>query len=221
MTVFRSPRAHAAVLAAALLALVGHFAMTLLFLTPPNPLRMALQDTVNGYMTPWFGQRWELFAQPVQHSRVLLIACQSAGEAVPVEPHWYDVTAPLLDGKYTYRLTPADRLHRAVQAATSQVFREHRPLVDKMRSKPEVFADDLARIDDQDVKRSELGRRLVARIASAECDRLHGPGRTIAVKARILLVSPPAFSHRTAPDRDGKATIVDLPWQSHQTVAAL
>ena len=107
---------HAVALAAVLLVLTVHFGMTLLYLTPATPLKQALGGLPDRYMSPYFEQRWELFApQPVKNSRYLLVACRAVDEPPVGEPVWHDLTRPLLDSKYALRITPADRLHRAVQ----------------------------------------------------------------------------------------------------------
>lgn len=213
-------RAHRAVLGVALAALTFHFGMTLLYLTPTNPIRMALSDPMEGYMLPWFEQRWELFApSPVGATRTLLVACRTDEDEA--DPPWHDVSGALLDAKYRYRITPADRLQRAVQAATGMIFPTKRPLVDKMRSRPEDFEEDLSRLDSLQSERRQVGERVLARVASADCDHRLGQGRTTAVRARILLREAPPYSRRTDDDRTGEVKVLELDWQPYQRVAGL
>lgn len=208
-------RAHRITLGLALAALTFHFGMTLLYLTPTNPIRMAVAGPVESYMLPWFEQRWELFApSPVGPSRFLLVACRTREDEV--DPPWHDLSSALLEAKYRYRITPADRLQRAVQAATGMIFPAKRPLVDKMRTRPGDFQEDLARIDEVEGSRRQVGERVVARLASADCDRRHGEGRTIAVRGRIVLRESPPYSRRTEDDRAGEVKVVDLDWQPYQ-----
>jgi hypothetical protein len=204
-----------------LAALAFHFGMTLLYLTPINPIKMAAERPIAAYMLPWFEQRWELFApSPANMSRYLLVACRT-GES-EADPPWHDVTSPLLEAKYAYRVTPADRLHRAVQAATALVLGMNRPVIDKMRSRPDEFKDDLVAVDQNDKTRFGIGERTLARIGSQHCDRLHGPGRTTQVRARIVLRDLPPYSRRTDDERSGKVRVYDLEWQPYQQgVAAL
>jgi hypothetical protein len=208
------------VLGLAVAGLAVHFGMTLLYLTPVNPIKMAVDRQVSSYMLPWFEQRWELFApEPANMSRYLLISCRTDdGDA---DPPWHDVTSPLLDAKYSYRVTPADRLHRAVQAATGMVLGSRRPAVEKMRARPDEFKDDLAQIERVDRSRYEMGERTLTRLGSAECDRLYGTGRTAAVRARIVMRDAPPYSRRTDGDRTGDVKVFDLDWHPHQPVAAL
>lgn len=204
-----------------LAALTFHFGMTLLYLTPVNPIKMATEGPIAAYMLPWFEQRWELFApSPASTSRVLLVACRTQdGEA---DPPWHDVTTPLLEAKYAYRVTPSDRLHRVVQAATAMVLGLKRPIIDKMRARPDDFKDDLIAIDKSDETRVGMGERTLTRIGSSYCDRLLGAGRTTEVRARIVLRDLPPYSRRTDDERTGKVRVFDLEWQPHQQgVAAL
>ena len=213
-------RAHVAVLGVALAALTFHFGMTLLYLTPTNPIRMAMAAPMDGYMLPWFEQRWELFApSPVGATRYLLVACRTDEDEA--EPPWHDVSSALLDAKYRYRITPADRMQRAVQAATGMIFPTKRDLVDKMRSRPEDFEEDLSRIEEAQSVRRQAGERLLDRLASADCDRRLGPGRTTAVRARIVLRESPPYSRRTDDDRAGEVKVVELDWHPYQRVAGL
>jgi hypothetical protein len=61
----------------------------------------------------------------------------------------------------------------------------------------------------------------VVRVASAHCDQLHGPGRTVAVRARVIFRELPSFSKRREDERQGEIQIFDLEWQDHQSVAQL
>jgi hypothetical protein len=213
-------RAHRAVLGLALAALTVHFGMTLLYLTPTNPIRMALAAPMEGYMLPWFEQRWELFApSPVGATRYLLVACRTDEDEA--DPPWHDVSSALLDAKYRYRITPADRLQRAVQAATGMIFPTKRDLVDKMRSRPEDFEEDLTRIEEAQSLRRQAGERLLARVASADCDNRLGQGVTTSVRARIVLRESPPYSRRTDDDRSGEVKVVELDWKPYQRVAGL
>ena len=215
-----SRRVQTAVLGVALTALTLHFGMTLLYLTPTNPIRLALAAPVEGYMLPWFEQRWELFApSPVGATRYLLVACRTDEDEA--EPPWHDISSALLDAKYRYRVTPADRMQRAVQAATGMIFPTKRDLVDKMRSRPEDFEEDLTRIDAAQSVRRQAGERLLARVASADCDHRLGQGRTREVRARIVLRESPPFSRRADDDRTGEVKVIELDWKPYQRVAGL
>jgi hypothetical protein len=64
--------------ASTLIGLLGfHFACTLLYLTPPNPIRIALHQRLERYMHPYFFQSWRLFApDPGGTDGVVLVACR-------------------------------------------------------------------------------------------------------------------------------------------------
>jgi hypothetical protein len=217
-------RARSAVAAGLIVVLLVHFAMTILYLTPMNPVRLRLSSAVTWFMEPWFRQRWDLFApEPVVASRYVWFACRytdGSGRTI-VESPWYDMTRPLVERKQRYKITPADRLHRAVQAATSLTFGMRRPLHDRLRKHPDAFQEMLERIDAADRRRSALGQHVLARLASAHCDAALGAGRTREVRCRVVTVSLPPFSRRREPDTASQARVHELPWWPYELVATL
>ena len=76
-------------------------------------------------------------------------------------------------------------------------------------------------IDEARRRTADEGRRLLERVASAECDRLYGVGRTRATRVRIVVVEPPPFSQRRLPDEAGATSNVDLDWAPYEPTSTL
>src|SRR4051794_40035543 len=85
--------------------LVLHFSLTCLYLTPLNPVKVALLPYIATYIEPFFQQRWELFApNPLVDTRMLLIACRVRNERGEIEERpWSNMTASFRALKERYQ----------------------------------------------------------------------------------------------------------------------
>jgi hypothetical protein len=207
-------------------ALAFHFAMTLAYLTPLNPLKLALQQPVLAYMQPFFAQNWHLFApDPVRDSRVLTVSCRlRQPDGGLVETPWADVSTPLRQAKQANRFSPADRLERPQSGAVHAIFSQDETLqvLQKHRREDDPEFDRLLEgLGRADQRQREEGLTVINRIASAHCDRLYGAGRTVEVRPRIVVLQFPRFSERLRPDEDGQLTYHLLDWAPYQPVAPL
>jgi hypothetical protein len=220
----RFKRAFPAILAG---FLVFHFSVTCLYLTPLNPIKVALLPYVSAYIEPIFQQRWELFApNPIVDTRMLLIACRVKDEQGVIEERpWSNMTASFRALKERYRLTPADRIDRAHMAAIHLLYEKPDALTDKVINTPEETPEYRKAIELLEAARKskkELGYQLMARVASAECDRLYGEGKTSEVRTRMVTVKSPPFSKRwSTAEEAGETSYVDFDWLPYQKVAAL
>ncbi len=201
--------------------------MTLAFLTPLNPLKMRALPLINGYMVPLFEQRWELFApDPLVDTRYLLVSCRVAGEGGAVEEKPFsNMTAAYRDLKHRYRLTPADRLERAQFSPIHMMMGEQDALAKRLLSHTEnespAFQRAREAIEKSRTERGKAGVRILARVASAECDRLFGQKRTRQVRVRMAIVKSPPFSKREQATEEGETKYIDFPWEPYEEVAPL
>jgi hypothetical protein len=208
-----------------ILTLVIHFGMTLLYLTPLNPIKARLGPIISAYMEPRFSQKWELFApDPIVDTRILLVSCSLArGPSGEEQTPWVDITTPLRSLKYRYRFTPADRLERAQDAALFMVFGEPDAAMVKLQQQRDSLPVEIRSVTDSMEKvRAEdavTGRRLLARIASTECVRRYAPIPVRRVQLRMVVIEPPPFSQRSRPNKDGKTTVVQFDSTPLETVA--
>lgn len=94
--------------------LLFHFACTLLYLTPPNPIHIALHQPLERYMHPYFFQSWRLFApDPGGKDGVVLVACRLRDGDAMQETVLFDITTPLLEHRHRHRVSPGLLLVRA------------------------------------------------------------------------------------------------------------
>jgi Family of unknown function (DUF5819) len=213
--------------AALLLGLGIHFGITLIYLTPLNPVKLRLLPLVNRYMVPFFEQRWELFApDPLVDTRLLLVSCRLVDAQGNVEERpWSNMTSAYRDLKHRYRLTPADRIERAQFTALQLLFGAKDELVKRLLEHPDddspAYKKAVEQIGEEQAKRAEVGMRLMGRVASAECDRLYGQGRTKEVRVRMATIKSPPFSQRRKPTEAGETRYADFPWMTHEKVAGL
>jgi hypothetical protein len=207
--------------------LMLHFGITCLHLTPLNPVKITLLPYLSEYTQPLFQQRWDLFApNPIVDTRMLLIACRVRTERGDIEERpWSNMTAQFRALKERYRLTPADRIDRAHMASVHLLYEKPDALTDKLLNTPEDTPEYKQLVEVIEAERKAkraLGTQLMARVASAECDRLYGPDRTTEVRTRMVTVKSPPFSRRWSSVEDaGETSYVDFDWLPYERVAAL
>lgn len=222
-------------------ALCFHFAMTLSYLTPQNPLKLRFAWLIDGYMNPFLQQNWHLFApDPITDTRLLMVACRlRQPDGGTTETGWVDITAPYWEGHLDNRLGPATRLGRSVTGAARLIYSadptslQMAKKLEERRARaqaggggleaPEAQVVDLLR---DEVKKEQdagfqLGKSVLERAGSAHCDGLYGPDRTAAVRMRMAVLRFPRFSRRDLPDAKGELSYYDLDWAPYQPVAPL
>ncbi|HVE86991.1 MAG TPA: DUF5819 family protein [Myxococcales bacterium] len=206
--------------------LAFHFTVVGLFVTPLNPVKLVLIPYLDAYIRPFFTQRWELFApDPVVPTRLLLVACRMKNEQGEVEERpWSNMSAPFRAMKEKYRLTPADRIDRAQMSAINMMFEKPDTLVEKLTKTPEDTPEYRKAIEYIELERKaryQTGLRILARVASVECDRLYGQGKSTEVRARLVNIKSPPFSERWSPNSAGETSYVDFEWLPYEKAAPL
>ena len=102
--------------------LVVHFALTLLFVSPLNPIKMDHLFLANETIGRYFPQNWGLFApQPVQSTQSLLVRCLTE-EEIPARPEdklpaegWQDVSLAHFTQAQRHPISAYERLVRPIQ----------------------------------------------------------------------------------------------------------
>ena len=216
---FGSRLAVASVVAA---VLVAHFTVTLLYLTPLNPIKARFLDRVNGYMSPYFTQTWELFGpNPNGRMKDVWISCRLGDGPTATETAWYDITTPMMRVHHAYRLSAAQRLLRA-ETPTYQLFLPEDQVLKTIRKLPKSDHDAqeaVRQIEAARDKEFKLGLRIAGRFASGYCDRLFGNGRASAVRTRVLFQEPPEFRNRSEPNGWPEPRVYDTEWLPYERVA--
>jgi hypothetical protein len=203
--------------------LLFHFAATLLYLTPLNPVKLALSGAINSYMQPYFAQNWHLFApNPVDTSRVITVSCRlSQAQGQPVETEWYDVSTLLRRQFQSNRFSAAERLSRMQSSAMQMAFSSDELVVmlaKKRTDEDSEYNKALDALIAEDKRAQEGAQRVLYRIASWTCDQLHGVNATSATRVRIVTHRFPRFSKREEPDAAGELSSELLPWRPYERV---
>ncbi|MCP3142454.1 DUF5819 family protein [Pyxidicoccus xibeiensis] len=209
-----------------LLVIVMHFGITLAYLTPINPAKLRVSSLLDGYMEPFFAQRWTLFGPDVAaRTKYLLVSCRAEDARGEVREHpFVNITRPLRELKQRHRLTPADRLDRAQLAGVKMSQAQDDEVARRLLEKPEdsePYRQAVALVEQQRKQRRERGFRLVIRVASAACASLH-PGEQIRdVRVRIATIQAPPFSRRMEPEESGETSYADSDWHPFEATETL
>ena len=95
-----------------------HFALTVIYVAPINPIKIALQPIVYGTIGQYFAQNWSFFApNPISSNISLLVRPLGPAEA-KLDSHdlsageWYDLTSPFWSRFQRNRFSAYERLSR-------------------------------------------------------------------------------------------------------------
>jgi hypothetical protein len=95
---------------------LAHFALTALYVSPTNPLKLRYNIFLGQTTGRFFQQNWSLFApSPVTSNQRMLVRCLSLKEATSdslPSDGWYDITTPLITRHQQNRFSAYDRLNR-------------------------------------------------------------------------------------------------------------
>ncbi len=184
---------------------------TLLYLTPPNPVKAQWLPVITALAHPFFVQNWHLFGpDPIRVNYVLAVQCRTR-EAVS---EWHDVTQPMVARHHQNRLTPVGRVMRvhqnAIRIFLGLDYDEWRPLACRQDPNSPMCR----RHRPADERRREIAIRLLRAAARQTCEARLGPNRTQALRMRILMHTPPPWSRRFAPATDGTTQFFPIAWST-------
>lgn len=134
-----------------LLLLLVHFALTLVYVSPVNPLRDSLRPVLDATVGAYFPQDWNLFAPtPRTADLALLVRPLNADELNAVRKEglpkdgWYDLSAPLWTQFQSNRFSAYNRLGRPEdQAIVHYLSQSPRPAVQLMIKIASAFCKDI------------------------------------------------------------------------------
>ncbi|HEX5691991.1 MAG TPA: DUF5819 family protein [Roseiflexaceae bacterium] len=203
-----------------------HFAMTLVYLMPLNPIVLRLAPAVERYMAPWFIQDWRLFApNPIDETRVLLVKCRlRQPNGAIVETTWADTSTPLWEAAARQRFSAAAWINR-LQAQTLQTYLDQGvvlPALERHSTKQDAALNELVdEIRQAERVRRDLAPRVFARLGAAYCDSWYGADQTIATQMRLARLRFPRFSQRHLPDTESEMHSYTFGWQPYERVTAV
>jgi hypothetical protein len=104
--------------------LVVHFTLTLLYVSPLNPIKIPAMPLLNKTIGTYFPQNWSLFApNPLTTDQSILVHCLSGQEMAAFlsrglpEDGWYDLSMPFWHRYQQNRFSAYDRLIRPQSTA--------------------------------------------------------------------------------------------------------
>jgi Family of unknown function (DUF5819) len=110
---------YSAVRGVSLVVLVGHFALTFVYVVPVNPLLLKEEWLIQRITAQYFGQVWTLFGpDPLTTNDALLVRVLSKDEALSIDLRgfpvdgWHDISTPLWQEFQSHRLSMYDRAYR-------------------------------------------------------------------------------------------------------------
>lgn len=130
-----------------------HFTLTLLYVLPLNPLKLAWQPFLNTTIGTYFPQNWNLFApDPISADFALVVRPLSSDELKVAEAKglpsngWYDLTSPLWAKNQNNRFSAYERLSRpATKAILNYLDQPEQQPVQLMVKIASAFCKDIGR----------------------------------------------------------------------------
>jgi Family of unknown function (DUF5819) len=111
--------------AIAIMWLVIHISLTIIYNMPMNPLKLSLNPLLNATIGTFFGQNWSLFApNPVGEDYILLVQPRSkllSKDSSKIDTIWYNTSSTLWLRFQKNRFSAYDRLARNQSNATRNV----------------------------------------------------------------------------------------------------
>lgn len=215
-----APRASFAIAASGVVitvTLLFHFVLTVLYVTPLNPIKLRVQDPLMDYMLPFFDQNWSFFAPaPLTDERGLLVRARvQRADGSSYATDFYDITNPAINRVHNNRLFPPR--HARLVSSALQLALWKPPLVDidpRVRGR-KLLAPKKAPLEKwtpEELSYRRRARRFLQALASAEAIKKWGP-EVVAVQARLVIHVFPRFSQRSS-DHVGEVTYHDFDWMA-------
>jgi len=156
--------------------LVAHYALTVAYVMPVNPVKIELQPVLNATIGAYFYQNWSFFApNPLSSNYALLMRpltqldLDMIPKAGPPADGWYDLSSPVWSRFQENRLTAYDRVTRPQSNAIRQYLSGGPQLTPWAESCEKGDLASCAFYENQlTVARADAGR-LLAKVGSAFC----------------------------------------------------
>ena len=170
--------------------------MTLLYVSPPNPLKVQFYPFLRQTFGLLFEQNWNLFApNPIQDDNLILVQCLTQGAPVHTDA-WEDISSPLFTAFQENRFTAHDRVGRVHSGAARNYITgglELTPIVESCRKGLEKSCKDYEQLIELVRKDSS---EVLRRIASGYCIETQGASNVTSVAIRLRIVPAIPWSER-------------------------
>ncbi|SDY46103.1 DUF5819 family protein [Thermoactinomyces sp. DSM 45892] len=203
-------------------AFVVHFALTALYVSPSNPLKVKYSQVVNGYMEPLFTQNWKLFApDPVTSDNTFYVRVKiKETDGQEKITGWFDITSDLFKKNQENRFTPYNRLLRFPRSSIALIGEQDdilATLKKKVQDKKvdeEKFKDLL---EGEKIKQKKTyATKLVNRYAESYLASVF-PGKKIE-QLQVMMVETEStpFSKRADKSYQNKKSSYEFDWKDYQ-----
>jgi hypothetical protein len=183
-----------------LLIFVTHFGLTLVYVAPINPIKIALQPILHNTIGHYFGQNWSFFApNPISSNMSLMVRPLNRGEMtlakndVLPKDGWYDLTAPMWERFQHNRFSAYERLSRPQSNGLRMYLNGGPELTPWMEACKKGDADSCRYYEEQMVIYREKAVELLTRIASGFAQEVSDPRPDlagVALRIRVQNVAP-------------------------------
>jgi len=168
---------------ATLVWLAGHFALTMAYLLPPDPLKNSMRGVLESTIGTYFWQSWNLFApHPRLPDKTILVRplTQEEVDAIPSRglpsDGWYDLAGPLHRAFAGNHLTAYERVTRPNEHAVEEFLGGGHPRLEPMRQDCQVNRSACASYEESLKAWRAESDRLFTRIGSAFYQDVARPG---------------------------------------------
>lgn len=178
-------------------ALLFHFGVIFLYLSPDNPVRTKYWDWIDSYMTPFFNQNWNLFApNPVNRHENLQIRFQYMDENGRTQKtSWMEISRPI------------------VLAVQKNHFSTNMRLSEFSSSVVHDFVWKKGQRRDEALKNM---RRYAEHMVQDNQDDFQIPGKIELYQLRVEVNKFPRFNRRHLPDNRGEFSYSYTRWYPYQ-----
>lgn len=176
---------------------VVHFLLTVLYVSPLNPLKLGLYPLLEATIGTYFIQNWNLFApNPVQDDMILLVQPRNMEDSVLMTNEWYNLSSPFWAHFQKNRFSAYDRLARSQSSAIRNTLTGDINLIPIYDACQNGDSTSCQVYDSLLAERREIEVDRLVKIASAFCNDIEALDEYSYVAIRIRVKSFPAWSER-------------------------
>lgn len=202
-------------------AFICHFAVTLIYNTPSNPVKAKYNKQISSYIDPVFTQNWRLFApEPVTRNNKFFVKAEIITNNGIRTTEWIDIVDYMIKKNQDNRFTPYNHLLRIPRSAFALRQEQDDTLqeVIKKVNEGKLNKDKYKHLIDNDRNKEteKLSNVLLNRFAEAQLKKAYGSERIIKFKVLLVESEPVPFSKKNQSNFDKKKHYVELDWAKPQ-----
>ncbi|SFQ81689.1 DUF5819 family protein [Hymenobacter arizonensis] len=113
-----------------------HFLIIGLQLLPNNPLKHQYKRELSGYMNPFFGQSWKLFApNPISGNISILLQFRDYRNGRVTESKWLDICEPMVEERKVSFWSPSQRILKSFTSSVSNLMENRKDALEYVAKK--------------------------------------------------------------------------------------